>query len=155
MTDEFLSYRRSKFSTRLPLERRFTQSHYWLLEEPGGVFRVGFTRFATRMLGEVVEYEFERADGDELEEGDAVGWLEGFKAVTELFAPMNGRFRGANPQLDDLVDRIHVAPYQEAWLYRIEGTPSASCLDAHGYAGFLDETIDRMMGKQEGRGTEE
>ncbi len=147
MTRPFLSYRRSRFSTRLPLDRRYTEAHFWILPETEGACRVGFTRFATRMLGEIVEFDFELPEGSAVEEGDVVGWAEGFKAVTELYSPLAGRFRGGNEALGDLVGEIHRAPYDDAWLYRVEGTAPDAALDAEGYARFLDSTIDRMMGR--------
>lgn len=147
MTEPFLSYRRSKFSTRLPTDRLYTEAHFWLRAEEAGTWRVGFTRFATRMLGELVEFDFELKPGTSVSVGDVVGWAEGFKAVTELYAPLDGSFAGGNDALEQLAGEVHRAPYGEAWLYRIEGEAPAAGLDAEGYAAFLDETIDRMMGR--------
>ena len=55
--DESLYYRRSRFTTRLPRDRRYSPAHYWLFEESPGIWRVGLTKFATRMLGDIVEFE--------------------------------------------------------------------------------------------------
>ena len=63
MGDPYLAYQRSKFSTRLPTDRLFTEGHFWLAAGEEGRQRIGFTRFATRMLGEVVEFEFEVQPG--------------------------------------------------------------------------------------------
>ncbi len=146
MGDAYLSYRRSKFATRLPADRLFTQSHFWLADQGDGTFRIGFTKFATRMLGEVVEFEFESTPGDMVDAGQVIGWLEGFKAVSDLHAPMAGRFVGANPDLDSLVSEIHESPYDRGWLYSVEGAPPSDAVDSQGYAAYLDQTIDKMMG---------
>ena len=79
MSDAHLLFKRSKFSTRLPRGRLYTQSHFWMLEEENGIQRVGFTRFATRMLGEVVEFDFEVSLDAPIEIGQAIGWFEGFR----------------------------------------------------------------------------
>lgn len=142
-----LAYQRSKFATRLPRDRRYTASHFWMREEAPRRWQVGFTRFATRMLGEIVEFEFEVASGDAVDVGQVVGWIEGFKAVAELYTPMAGAFVAANPELNDAIEEVHKKPYDRGWLYTIEGEPPADSLDAEGYAEFLDETIDRMMGR--------
>ena len=149
MTDDHLSYKRSKFFTRLPTDRLYTESHFWLGRDEDGEdrWRIGFTKFATRMLGEIVEFDFEVAAGAPVGEGQTIGWFEGFKAVTELYTPMAGTFVGPNPNLDAVAERIHSSPYGEAWLYAIAGTPPDTALDAEGYAAFLDGTIDRMLGK--------
>lgn len=147
MGDAYLAYKRSKFATRLPTDRLFTEGHFWLAPEEGGFQRVGFTKFATRMLGEVVEFEFEVAQDQEIRQGQTIGWVEGFKAVTELYSPLAGRFAGPNPDLEQLLEEIHKHPYDGGWLYRVAGDPPGGCLDAREYAGFLDGTIDRMMGR--------
>ncbi len=147
MGDAYLAYKRAKFTTRLPTDRLFTEGHFWLRPEEGGLQRIGFTRFATRMLGEVVEFDFEVHSGEEIEQGQAIGWFEGFKAVTELYSPLAGRFAGPNPELEQVIGDIHKFPYDRGWLYRIEGPPPGGCMNPEEYAGFLDGTIDRMMGR--------
>jgi glycine cleavage system H protein len=146
MADDYLAYKRSKFATRLPTDRVFSASHFWMAPEDGGLIRVGFTKFATRMLGEIVEFDFEVKPGDAIELGQAIGWFEGFKAVSDLYSPMGGRFAGANPDLDGDVEAVHKRPYDQGWIYRVEGPPPDDALTAPEYAAFLDETIDRMMG---------
>ncbi len=147
MGDAYLAYKRAKFATRLPTDRLFTEGHFWLEPEEGGRQRIGFTKFATRMLGEVVEFEFAVEPGAEVERGQAIGHVEGFKAITELYSPLAGRFAGANPDLAEVIGEIHRFPYDRGWLYRVEGPPPEECLDATAYAAFLDGTIDRMMGQ--------
>ena len=56
-----IHYKRSRFSTRLPWDRLYTASHFWVLEAEPGRWRVGLTKFAARMLGDVVDLEFEVA----------------------------------------------------------------------------------------------
>ena len=51
-TSGMLVYKRNRFATRLPTDRFYTRSHYWLREVEPAVWRIGFTKFATRMLGD-------------------------------------------------------------------------------------------------------
>lgn len=139
-----LRYRRSRFSTRLPLDRRYTASHYWLLEEEPGLWRIGFTRFATRMLGDFVELEFQPRPGENIQVGQVLGWIEGFKAVTEIYSSAQGEFLGPNPVLEQDITRPDTDPYGEGWLYRVRGEPEPSATDAHGYAAILDAIVDKM-----------
>lgn len=147
MGDSYLAYKRSQFSTRLPTDRYYTKAHVWVADQGDGTARIGFTRFATRMLGEVVEFEFETSLGTNIEEGQCIGWIEGFKAVSDLYAPVTGRFAGPNPDLEGSIGDIHHFPYDRGWLYRIEGDVPDDCMNPDEYARFLDGTIDRMMGK--------
>ena len=148
-TTSYLRYKRSKFATRLPHGRRYTAAHIWVWDQGDELWRVGFTKFALRMLGEPVELEFEAEPGARLETGQVVGWIEGFKAVTDVFCPMNGTFVGGNPALDEELSLVHSSPYEKGWLFAVRGTPDESCLDAQGYSDHLDATIDRMQGKGE------
>jgi glycine cleavage system H protein len=138
-------YRRSRFTTHLPADRRYSPAHFWLLEESAGLWRVGFTKFATRMLGDLVEFEFTVAPGTNVEVGDAIGSIEGLKAVTSLFAVGSGRFLGEGPSLRRDVTLAESDPYGDGWLYRLQGAPAADVVDVHGYVAILDATVDKML----------
>ncbi len=147
MGDGILRYRRAKFSARLLEDRLYTAGHFWLgPAAESGFWRVGFTPFALRMLGEIVEFDFESKPGTTIERGQVIGWTEGFKAVTDLYSPLAGRFAGGNPDLDQDISLLQRSPYDRGWLYQVEGEPDDECYDAVDYADFLDSTIDQMMG---------
>ena len=151
-------YKRSRFQSRLPKGRLYTQSHFWLEEVepavvggegaagPGALYRVGFTRFATRMLGEIVEHGFESKPGEAIKVGQTIGWVEGFKALSDVYGVVDGTFAGGNPELDADPSRIDKDPYQAGWLYLARGTPEPNSLDVAGYISVLDATIDKMLG---------
>lgn len=140
-----LYYRRSRFTTHLPRERRYSPAHYWLLEEAAGVWRVGLTKFATRMLGDVVEFDFGVKPGTNVALGDEIGTIEGLKAVASVFAVGSGAFLGEGSALRADVTRLESDPYGAGWLYRLEGAPGPETVDVEGYAAILDATIDRML----------
>ena len=144
MTPPDIHYKRSRFSTRLPWDRLYTASHFWVFEAEPGRWRVGLTKFAARMLGDVVDLEFEVAEGGAIGVGEVIGSLEGFKARTELYSVVEGTFRGANPALATSLDVLDSDRYGAGWLYLVEGAPDPGALDAAGYAAVLDATIDRM-----------
>jgi len=137
-------YKRSRFSTRLPWDRLYTASHFWALEVSSGLWRVGLTKFAARMLGDIVDLELEIPEGTAVDVGQTIGSLEGFKARTELYSVMHGRFAGGNPMLADSLDVLDSDRYGAGWLYAVEGTPDADARDAGAYAAVLDATIDKM-----------
>lgn len=140
-----LYYRRSRFTTHLPRDRRYSPAHYWLLEEAAGVWRVGLTKFATRMLGDVVEFDFGVKPGTNVVLGDEIGTIEGLKAVASVFAVGSGAFLGEGSALRADVTRLESDPYGAGWLYRLEGAPGPETVDVEGYAAILDATIDRML----------
>lgn len=143
-----IPYNRSRFSTRLLEDRLYTAGHSWLEREDEEVWRVGFTKFAVRMLGEIVELGFETEPGTTVETGQVIGWLEGFKAVTDMYSPLAGRFEGFNPAVDEQAALLTNDPYRRGWLFRVRGQPGDDCLDVHGYIALLDTTIDKMLGRR-------
>ena len=143
-------YKRSNFVTHLPVECLYSPSHFWLARAGERRWRVGFTKFATRMLGEIVEVRFEKAPGSVLTSGEIVGSIEGFKAISDLYSCADGTFAAANPLLATNVDRVGEAPYADGWLYEIEGEPDARCVPLAEYRAMLDVTIDRILEKQTG-----
>jgi len=145
----FLEFERAKFRTRLPRSHAYTAGHAWLRSDGDDLWHVGLTRFALRMLGEPVDLDFEAQPGASVEKGQVLGWMEGFKAVTDLYAPMAGEFAGANPALDSGLDPIHRSAYERGWLYSLRGPLDPECLDVDGYAGLLEVSIDKMVGEEQ------
>jgi len=143
--DQSVYYRRSRFTTHLPRDRRYSAAHYWLLEESSGIWRVGLTRFATRMLGDIVEFEFAVSPGAQIVTGAEIGSIEGLKAVTTVYSSGAGQFGGENPGLRLDVTLAESDPYGAGWLYRLHGYPAADTVDVAGYVAILDATIDKML----------
>ncbi len=143
---DVILYQRNRFQSRLPKARLYTASHFWLAEQEPGLWRVGFTRFATRMLGEVVEHGFEAKSGDAVSVGQTIGWVEGFKALTDLYCVADGTFAGGNPEAEADPAVIDKDPYHKGWLYLVRGAPDPNGVAVDGYIGILDATIDKMLG---------
>lgn len=143
-----LLYKRANFTTHLPVEYRYSPSHFWAAEEEKGVWRIGFTKFATRMLGEIVDHGFELAVPTPVFPGTVIGWIEGFKALTEILCIAEGAFSGGNALLKEDIAVISRDPYGDGWIYRVTGKPDAYCTDVEGYRAVLDATIDRILEKQ-------
>jgi glycine cleavage system H protein len=144
-----LFYKRAQFVTHLPVDYLYSASHAWIAREPDGShWRVGLTKFATRMLGEMVDHGFELESGVAIEPGHIIGWVEGFKAISDLYCIARGKFAGGNEALRDKVTLISKDPYDAGWLYRVEGEADKSCVDVQGYRAILDSAIDKILEKQ-------
>ncbi|MBM3967332.1 MAG: glycine cleavage system protein H [Planctomycetes bacterium] len=144
-------YRRARFTTRLPTHYLYARSHFWLLEVEPGLWRVGLTHFATRMLGDFVECEFQVAEGERVKIGQTIGWVEGFKAVADIFCVAEGDFAGFNTELNKKPELVDKDAYDRGWLFTIRGVPDATCVDCSGYVGLLDQAVDRIL-SQSGEG---
>lgn len=146
MALNFVRYKHARFSARFPDNFRYSPSHYWMAPVEGepGVWRVGFTKFATRMLGELVDCEWQVTQGGAVESGQVVGWVEGFKAASDVYCVMNGAFEAGNPYLKQDACIVRTDPYEQGWLYSVRGEPEEGSVDVHGYIELLDATIKRM-----------
>ncbi len=143
-----LHYRRSHFVTQLPVAYLYSPSHAWVALQEDGALRVGLTKFATRMLGEMVDHGFEVEPAAEVQVGQVIGWVEGFKAISDLFCVAQGKFRRSNLALKDKITLLSKEPYAAGWLYEVDGVADPKCLDVHAYRNLLDKTIDRILAQQ-------
>lgn len=136
---------RTRFAARLPAGHVFTSSHFWFV--PGAVpgrWRVGVSEFALRMLGDLVVVEFDKKPGDLVALGEAVGLIEGFKAISDLYCIGSGTFHAPNPILSKSLEALDSDPYGAGWLYEFTGEPGPAQLDAAAYAELLGVTINRI-----------
>jgi len=147
-----LFYKRSHFVTHLPVNYLYTRSHFWLADQGDGTWRIGLTKFATRMLGEMVDHGFELPPDTSVATGQIIGWVEGFKAISDVYCVANGVFLGVNPALRERIALIDKHPYSEGWLYAVRGTPDEKRLDVHDYREHLDRAIDLILSKQKSEG---
>ena len=145
-------YKRARFSARFPEGYRYSRSHYWMAPVEGheGLWRIGFSKFATRMLGELVDCGWKPEAGGAVKPGEIVGWVEGFKAASDVYCVMDGAFEAGNPYLQQDACIVRTDPYEVGWLYSVRGEPEAESLDVHGYIELLDATIQRMAAEGHG-----
>lgn len=143
-----ISYKRCLFFATLPKAYRYTAAHCWLAKvaEPD-VWRVGFTKFAVRMLGDFVEMQAHLQPGDRVGLGQEIGSYEGLKAVSSLYCAVDGLFHRVNPALDSDGEISRIDPHAAGWLYEVRGTPDPSSHDVLGYVGVLNATIDKLQGE--------
>ena len=143
---EYLRFKHKRFSARFPKDYLYSRSHYWLAAVEGepGLWHVGFTKFATRMLGELVEANFDLPLGAAIHSGQEIGTVEGFKAASSVFSVVDGTFAGLNPVIAEDACIVKSDPYEVGWLYAARGTPEEGALTAEGYLELMQETITRM-----------
>jgi len=139
-----VSYRRSRFFTRLPKGHYYTNSHFWIGEVETDLWQIGLTKFAARMLGDIVEINFDVKSEVTVTVGDVIGSMEGFKAVTDIYCVVSGKFAGENMALHEDITLADTDPYRKGWLYQVQGKPDPEKLDVEGYVALLDTTIDKM-----------
>ncbi len=141
-------YKRATFVTHLPADCLYSPSHFWLREIEPGRWRVGFTKFATRMLARSSKCSG-KGERRPVAGGEIIGSIEGFKAISDIYCVATGVFAGGNAALAQDIELVSREPYAGGWLYEIQGRPDAKCIDLAAYRSLLDTTIDHILEKQQ------
>jgi glycine cleavage system H protein len=102
--------------TAIPNHLRYTRDHEWARAEADGTVRVGITRHAVEALGDVTLVSFSVKPGDALVAGKPFGVVESVKAVSDLFAPVDGVVVALNNGLVDRPEAVNEGPYNDGWM---------------------------------------
>jgi glycine cleavage system H protein len=121
----------------IPAELKYTKDHEWARKQ-GSILVVGVTAHAQESLGDVVFVELPKV-GDRVSSGKSFGVIESTKAVSELFAPLDGKIAKVNEALSDKPQTINEDPYRDGWMVEIEPD------DPKAYDGLLDASAYRQL----------
>lgn len=148
--DQLVKYKRNRFTASFSSRNLYSQAHYWFAPQGGNRFKVGLTKFAARMLGELVEFGFEVKPQSKISTGDILGWMEGFKAASDIYSFVDGVYIGENSDLVDQPELLHARPHNKGWLYEIEidSSEASKLMGVNEYTEFLDQLIDKMTGEE-------
>ena len=102
----------------VPGDLKYAKSHEWLRVE-GGVGTVGITDFAQHQLTDIVFVELP-AVGARAEAGKAIAPVDSVKAVSDVYAPVNGEVIEVNEPLPDSPDLMNRSPYGEGWILKLK-----------------------------------
>jgi glycine cleavage system H protein len=122
-----------------PNNLKYTKDHEWARKE-GAAVVVGVTFHAQEALGDVVYVELPKI-GQKITAGQPFGVIESTKAVSELFAPLNGKVVKVNGELGDAPQTVNSDPYGKGWIIEVEPDDSKQfdgLMDAEAYRKLLD-----------------
>ena len=135
----------------VPDDLRYSQDHQWVRVE-GDVLRVGITEFAQEALGEVAMVRIQDVSGSEspqgntsptISAGDEMGEIEAFKAMTDLYMPVDAVVVEANAALQDSPTAVNSDPYGDGWLCTVrpsDATDVDTLLNAQAYRELIGYT---------------
>lgn len=124
--------------SNVPGNLKYTEEHEWAKED-GGLLVVGITDHAQGALGDVVFLELPDA-GKKITKGKPFGVVESVKAVSDLYAPLDGEVVEVNAALVAAPEKVNQDPYGEAWMIKVRPANAAdigTLLDAAAYQGLL------------------
>ncbi len=105
----------------LPTDRKYARNHMWAVAVEGGL-RVGLSAYAVKLLGDLNHLEWSVEVGCAVEARQQIGFVEGSKATSELYAPMAGRVREINQAVPADPTLVNSNLYDDGWLLVISAS---------------------------------
>ncbi|OUS35835.1 glycine cleavage system protein H ['Osedax' symbiont bacterium Rs2_46_30_T18] len=128
--------------SNVPTNRKYAESHEWILDNGDGTVTIGITDHAQELLGDVVFVELPEV-GSEIEKGSEFSLVESVKAASDIYAPVSGEVVAVNEALEDAPESVNEDPFESAWIAKVKLSDASeldSLLDAAGYeAKVADE----------------
>jgi glycine cleavage system H protein len=110
-------------SNNVPAELRYTKDHEWARKE-GDIVVVGITAHAVEQLGDITLVTLPDV-GTKVKNGERFGDVDSVKAVSELYAPMDGEVVAKNEELDASPEKVNEDPYAAGWMIKIRPSTAA------------------------------
>ena len=120
---------------QFPTNLKYSKEHEWVRLE-GNKAVVVITDFAQSQLGDVVFVELPTV-GAAAVAGKRFSVVESVKAVSDIFAPVNGTVVEINEALNDAPEKVNQDPYGQGWIAVLELTDAAGItelMDSEAYA---------------------
>ena len=122
----------------VPKELLYTKSHEWVKKLDDGSVRVGLSDKAQSDLGDLVFVNLP-AVGDSFAAEDTLCDVESVKAVSDVYAPVNGTVTEVNEILLDTPEAINKDPYG-TWIAKLTDVSGLEdLLDADAYIAVCEE----------------
>ncbi|WAS97924.1 glycine cleavage system protein GcvH [Nannocystis punicea] len=127
--------------SNIPSNLRYTKEHEWARLEADGTVVVGITDHAVNTLGDITLVTLPTV-GTRLTADQEFGTIDSVKAVSELFAPIDGEVIEVNTELDASPEDVNTDCYGDGWMVRIRPTDAGALdrlLTAEQYEALIKE----------------
>ena len=127
--------------SKIPSNLRYTKEHEWARLESDGTIVVGITDHAVNTLGDITLVTLPNV-GTRVTAGNEFGSIDSVKAVSELYAPIDGDVIAVNSELDASPEDVNTDCYGDGWMVQIRPTDAAAferLLTAAQYEALIQE----------------
>lgn len=127
--------------SKIPSNLRYTKEHEWARLESDGTIVVGITDHAVNTLGDITLVTLPNV-GTRVTAGNEFGSIDSVKAVSELYAPIDGEVIAVNSELDASPEDVNTDCYGDGWMVQIRPTDAAAferLLTAAQYEALIQE----------------
>lgn len=121
-----------------PEELLYAKTHEWVsIAEDGGakVATVGISAFAVEALTDLVYIDLP-AVGKQVEAKQPFCEVESVKAVSDIYAPVDGEVVAVNSALPDSLETLSSDPYDGGWIAKIKISDDAGLAKLLDYATY-------------------
>ncbi|MFQ5589682.1 MAG: glycine cleavage system protein GcvH [Phycisphaerae bacterium] len=125
----------------VPSDRKYTESHEWLLID-GDLVTLGITQYAADELTDITYVALPEV-GTSFDAGDSIGEVESVKATSEVYTALACTVVETNSALVDHPELINDDAFEEGWLVKIKADsiePMNALMSAKEYAVFIRGT---------------
>ena len=91
----------------------------WARPHDDGSATVGITQLGIQLSGEIYMARSKRV-GTEMAQGDTMAVVELAKAIVAVKSPVSGSVVETNPALAERPELVHLDPYGEGWIARLQ-----------------------------------
>ncbi len=127
--------------SEFPENLRYSKEHEWARVEADGSVVVGITTHAVEALGDITMVTLPES-GESVTAGETFGDIDSVKAVSELYAPIDGTVTEVNAELDAEPEAVNEDPYGKGWMVKLQPSDGAQLeglMDAKAYAAYCAE----------------
>jgi glycine cleavage system H protein len=142
MSDE-LTFMMGQFPARIPTDRNYVATHFWLQAIEPELYRVGFTAYAVRLLQDVYFLDWSISDGTMVGKKAEIGEIESSKALSTMYSAEAGEIVRINPVVAADPSAINADSYWEGWLYELR--TNSSLLSAAEYMDVLAASWEKTQ----------
>lgn len=121
-----------------PEELLYAKTHEWVsvADENGAkVATVGISAFAVEALTDLVYIELP-AVGKKVEAEQPFCEVESVKAVSDIYAPVDGEVVAVNSALPETLETLSADPFGEGWIAKIKISDEAGLSKLMNYAAY-------------------
>jgi len=117
-----------------PENLRFAKTHEWVAVD-GDVATIGISDFAVKLLTDIV-YLSLPAIGKKFSAGESMGEIESVKAVSDIYAPVQGEVVAVNEGLPDNLTLLNDSPFEKAWIVKLKMASPSQVSQLLSYADY-------------------
>jgi len=124
-----------------PEDLLYAKTHEWLaVEEKDGdkIGTLGISAFAVEALTDLVYIELPKV-GTTIQAEQPFCEVESVKAVSDVYAPVDGEVVAVNESLPDSLETLSNDPYGEGWIAKIKITDEAGLSNLMDYAAYQEQ----------------